>query len=113
LKGKNNMKKALAMILALTMCLSLAACGSSSSTSDASSSDASSDASATETTEASYDLTSAVDLTFAAQEVGTAAYNYAAALQTAMLKELPDGSNIAITTTSPGGVGAPVIVKGG
>ena len=56
------------------------------------------------------ELKGPVNLTFAAQEVGTAAYNYATALQTVMLKELPAGSNIAITTTSPGGVGAPIIV---
>lgn len=60
-----------------------------------------------------YSLTDPADLTFAAQEVGTAAYNYAAALQTVMLQELPEGSNIAITTTSPGGVGAPIIVNAG
>ncbi|MDO4548237.1 MAG: TAXI family TRAP transporter solute-binding subunit [Clostridia bacterium] len=60
---------------------------------------------------AEYALSGPVDLTFAAQEVGTAAYNYAAAIQSAMLKELPEGSNIAITTTSPGGVGAPIIVN--
>ncbi len=60
-----------------------------------------------------YELTEPADLTFAAQEVGTAAYNYAAALQTVMLQELPEGSNIAITTTSPGGVGAPIVVNGG
>ena len=56
------------------------------------------------------ELKGPVTLTFAAQEVGTAAYNYATALQTVMLKELPEGSKIAITTTSPGGVGAPIIV---
>lgn len=60
-----------------------------------------------------YSMTDPADLTFAAQEVGTAAYNYAAALQTVMLQELPEGSNIAITTTSPGGVGAPIIVNAG
>ena len=57
-------------------------------------------------------LSSPVNLSFAAQEVGTAAYNYAAALQGVMLKGLPSGSTIDITTTSPGGVGAPIIVNG-
>ena len=38
---------------------------------------------------AAAELTTPVSLTFAAQEVGTAAYNYAAALQTVMLKGLP------------------------
>ena len=45
------------------------------------------------------ELKGPVNLTFAAQEVGTAAYTYATALQTVMLKELPSGSKIAITTT--------------
>ncbi|MCR5536963.1 MAG: TAXI family TRAP transporter solute-binding subunit [Succinivibrio sp.] len=58
-------------------------------------------------------LSGPVNLTFAAQEVGTAAYNYATAIQSVMLKELPQGSNITITTTSPGGVGAPIIVNKG
>ncbi|MCR5085343.1 MAG: TAXI family TRAP transporter solute-binding subunit [Succinivibrionaceae bacterium] len=57
-------------------------------------------------------LSKPVNLTFAAQEVGTAAYTYATAIQGAMLKGLPQGSNITITTTSPGGVGAPIIVNG-
>ncbi len=52
-----------------------------------------------------------INLTFAAQEVGTAGYNYAAALQGVMLEGLPEGSSINITTSSPGGVGAPVIVN--
>ena len=62
---------------------------------------------------AAAELTTPVSLTFAAQEVGTAAYNYAAALQTVMLKGLPEGSTINITTTSPGGVGAPIIMQNG
>lgn len=60
---------------------------------------------------AAYDLDKPVNLTFAAQEVGTAAYTYATAIQSVMLKELPQGSNITITTTSPGAVGAPLIVN--
>ena len=56
-------------------------------------------------------LTEKVTLTFAAQEVGTAAYSYATALQGVMMKGLPAGSVINITTTSPGGVGAPIIVN--
>ena len=58
-------------------------------------------------------LTEPVKLTFAAQEVGTAAYNYASAMQAVMIKGLPEGSSINITTSSPGAVGAPIIVNGG
>ncbi|MGN0909187.1 MAG: TAXI family TRAP transporter solute-binding subunit [Succinivibrio sp.] len=57
------------------------------------------------------ELSKPVKLTFAAQEVGTAAYSYATAIQSVMLKGLPKGSSITITTTSPGGVGAPLIVN--
>lgn len=85
------MKKILSIVIALAMVLSLGAFAMA----------------------ADYELTAPVDLTFAAQEVGTAAYNYASALQTVMMKELPAGSNISITTTSPGGVGAPIIVNAG
>lgn len=63
------------------------------------------------TTTAFAALTEKVNLTFAAQEVGTAAYSYATALQGVMLKGLPAGSSINITTSSPGGVGAPLIVN--
>lgn len=52
-------------------------------------------------------------LTFAAQEEGTAAYEYASALRTAMLDILPKGSNITLTTDSPGGVGAPTVISSG
>ena len=61
----------------------------------------------------SMELSGPVQLTFAAQEVGTAAYNYAAALQSVMIGQLPSGSTIDITTTSPGGVGAPMVVNAG
>lgn len=61
----------------------------------------------------SMELSGPIQLTFAAQEVGTAAYNYAAALQSVMIGQLPSGSTIDITTTSPGGVGAPMVVNGG
>lgn len=115
------MKKALALVLAMVMVLALAACGGSTdaTTKDntpAQTNDTQTPAQTNDTqtpAASSYALTAPADLTFAAQEVGTAGYNYAAALQTVMLKDLPAGSNIAITTTSPGGVGAPIIVNGG
>lgn len=98
------MKKVFALILALVMSLSLVACGSK--TEEAPKTD-------DQQTEQSGDtgLTSPVQLTFAAQEVGTGAYTVAAALQSAMLKGLPAGSTIDLTTNSPGGVGAPVLIQ--
>lgn len=54
-----------------------------------------------------------VNLTFAAQEVGTTAYVYASAIANIFMEGLPAGSNIDVTTTSPGGVGAPVIMEQG
>lgn len=54
-----------------------------------------------------------VNLTFAAQEVGTTAYVYASAIANIFMEGLPAGSNIDVTTTSPGGVGAPVILEQG
>jgi len=59
------------------------------------------------------ELTEPVHLTFAAQEVGTGAYSVSAAIQGAMLKGLPAGSTIDLTTNSPGGVGAPVLIQRG
>lgn len=125
-------KRLMALSMAAMMAASLAACGSSATSSTTkAASEAAGTTEATATTAAaketgndsttaaateskgaaSYTLDKPVNLTFAAQEVGTAAYNYATALQTVMLKELPEGSQINITTTSPGGVGAPVIVN--
>lgn len=57
------------------------------------------------------ELTEPVKLIFAAQEVGTGAYSVSAAIQGAMLKGLPAGSTIDLTTNSPGGVGAPVLIQ--
>lgn len=55
--------------------------------------------------------TGPVQLVFATQEVGTAAYNYAAAIQAVFLETLPEGSSIDLSTTSPGGVGAPIVLE--
>lgn len=78
--------KKLAFALALVLCFSLVACA---------------------------ELTEPVQLIFAAQEVGTGAYSVSAAIQGAMLKGLPSGSTIDLTTNSPGGVGAPVLIQRG
>lgn len=77
---------ALFLILSLVLCLSFAAQG---------------------------ELKGPVNLTFAAQEVGTGAYSVSAAIQGVMLKGLPAGSTIDLTTNSPGGVGAPVLIQRG
>lgn len=100
------MKKVFALILALVLSLSLVACGGK----DADTTPAD-NGTQTEQSGESAGLTNPVNLTFAAQEVGTGAYTIAAALQTAMLKGLPAGSTIDLTTNSPGGVGAPVLVQ--
>ncbi len=117
---RKSIKKVMALGLSAMMALSITACGGSEKTDAQTSAPApetTSEAAADTTpagggTDTASELTSPVTLTFAAQEVGTAAYNYATALQTVMLKTLPQGSSINITTTSPGGVGAPIIVNG-
>lgn len=117
---KKSLKKIMAIGLSAVMAVGLTACGGSekpAETTQAPAAETTAAAAVEETTAAeagntSFELTAPVNLTFAAQEVGTAAYNYATALQTVMLKTVPQGSNINITTTSPGGVGAPIIVNG-
>jgi len=64
-------------------------------------------------TAAASDSAKPVNLTFAAQEVGTTAYVYASAIANIFQDGLPAGSNIEVTTTSPGGVGAPVVLEQG
>lgn len=81
------MKKTLALVLVLVLAVSMITMASASA------------------------LEKPVNLTLAAQEVGTGAYNVAAAIQSAMLKGLPEGSTIDLTTNSPGGVGAPVLIQ--
>ena len=107
------MKRVSALLLAMIMTLSLAACGESKTTTDDSAAKTDDGAQSTESgsESAGSGLTGPVQLTFAAQEVGTGAYTVAAALQSAMLKGLPAGSTIDLTTNSPGGVGAPVLVQ--
>ena len=61
----------------------------------------------------SAELTEPAKLIFAAQEVGTGAYSVSAAIQNALLRGLPEGSTIDLTTNSPGGVGAPVLIQRG
>lgn len=117
------MKKIIVLVLSFVMILSLAACGgestNNSTTQEVNQTDSeniSQDQSQEEQAESesageSVGLADPVNLTFAAQEVGTGAYSFAAALQGAMLKGLPSGSTIDLTTNSPGGVGAPVLIQ--
>ena len=106
------MKKVFALILTLALALSLAACGGNQGN-DALPADSGSQSSGDAGSSGSGDggLTGPVNLTFAAQEVGTGAYTIATALQSAMMKGLPAGSTIDLTTNSPGGVGAPVLIQ--
>ena len=60
---------------------------------------------------AAYELKDPVHLVFATQDVGTGAYQYASAISNVFLKSLPTGSNVDLTTESPGGVGAPIIIE--
>ena len=116
------MKKTIAFVMAAAMALSMTACGGSGAaeTTAAAAPAETTAAAAAETTAAASEaaapaeasaLTDPVNLTFAAQEVGTGAYSVAAAVQAAMLKGLPEGSTIDLTTNSPGGVGAPVLIQ--
>ncbi len=102
------MKKAFLAALAMVIALSLVACGGQSSSSPSGSAPAPG-SSAPESAQTG--LSDPVNLTLAAQEVGTGAYSVAAAVQSAMLKGLPSGSTIDLTTNSPGGVGAPVLIQ--
>ena len=54
-----------------------------------------------------------VKLTMSTQGVGTAMYMYASSIANLFTKELPEGSRVDLETTSPGGVGAPVILDRG
>lgn len=118
---RKSTKKALAMGLSLLMAFGLTACSGGQKSGTATQAPAETTTAAASQAEGATEkaaspageLTGPVNLTFAAQEVGTAAYNYATALQSVMMKGIPQGSTINITTTSPGGVGAPIIVNGG
>ncbi len=54
-----------------------------------------------------------VELTFATQSVGTGMYMYASTVANVWTPALPAGSLVDVTTTSPGGVGAPVVLENG
>lgn len=54
-----------------------------------------------------------VNLTFATMGVGTGMYAYASSLAQLIEAALPAGSTVDVETTSPGGVGAPIIIEEG
>ena len=99
-------KKISALFLAMLMVMSLMACDQKLEEAPDDSDDAQ-----TEESVSGEGLNGPVNLTLAAQEVGTGAYSVAAAIQSAMMKGLPEGSTIDLTTNSPGGVGAPVLIQ--
>ena len=99
-------KKISALFLAMLMAMSLMACDQTLEEAPDDSDDAQ-----TEESVSGEGLNGPVNLTLAAQEVGTGAYSVAAAIQSAMMKGLPEGSTIDLTTNSPGGVGAPVLIQ--
>ena len=99
-------KKISALFLAMLMAMSLMACDKKLEEAPDDSDDAQ-----TEESVSGEGLNGPVNLTLAAQEVGTGAYSVAAAIQSAMMKGLPEGSTIDLTTNSPGGVGAPVLIQ--
>ena len=99
-------KKISALFLAMLMAMSLMACDQKLEEAPDDSDDAQ-----TEESVSGEGLNGPVNLTLAAQEVGTGAYSVAAAIQSAMMKGLPEGSTIDLTTNSPGGGGAPVLIQ--
>ena len=67
--------------------------------------------SAASRTDGAYAVTAPVEITFATQDVGTTAYVYASTMANLFTDAFPNGSVIDVTTTSPGGVGSPVILE--
>ena len=104
------MKKLIALLLSVAVVMSFAACGAKTETPATTAAPAAA-ADNGQVAESTSGLTAPVNLTLAAQEVGTGAYSVAAAVQSVMMKGLPAGSTIDLTTNSPGGVGAPVLVQ--
>ena len=62
---------------------------------------------------ADYRMKKPVELTFATISVGTGMYTNAAAIAQLFDKAFPSGSIVDVSTTSPGGVGASVVVNNG
>lgn len=107
---KKNSKKVFALVMTAFMAFSLSAC-SSNSKSDAGTEEKSKTEAAG--TEGKSVEGKPVELTFATQDVGTTSYVYASTMANLFTDAFPDGSVIDVTTTSPGGVGAPIILENG
>lgn len=114
---KKDMKKFVSAALAAMMVLGMAGCGSSGETAAtqaaATQAEAAEEGEAAEEAGGAYEVTEPVELTFATQDVGTTAYVYASTMANLFTDAFPAGSIIDVTTTSPGGVGSPVILENG
>ncbi|MCC2817384.1 TAXI family TRAP transporter solute-binding subunit [Lachnoclostridium pacaense] len=114
---KKTMKKLFAFGMAGMMAAGLAGCsGSTQETTVAASvteaqADTQAGESAASQTDGAYAVTAPVEITFATQDVGTTAYVYASTMANLFTDAFPNGSVIDVTTTSPGGVGSPVILE--
>lgn len=116
---KKGMKNVIALGTSIIMMMSLAACGGNGNT-ETTKAPAATTAAQTEggqpseaTAKGSLEVTEPVELTFATQDVGTTAYVYASTMANMFTDAFPQGSVIDVTTTSPGGVGAPVVLENG
>lgn len=112
---KKSLKKALALGLAVFTVFGISGCASQETeTKTAESAKETAAGTAKEPgTAGSYEVTGPVELTFATQDVGTTAYVYASTMANIFTDAFPKGSVIDVTTTSPGGVGAPVVLENG
>lgn len=112
---KKTVKKLFALGMAGIMTAGLAGCsGSSETTAAVSKAEAQAGTQAGESAESqggAYTVTEPVEITFATQDVGTTAYVYASTMANLFTDAFPGGSVIDVTTTSPGGVGSPVILE--
>lgn len=117
---KKTVKKLLALSMAAVMAAGLAGCSGSAETTTAADSKAETQAEAKTEAQAgggesqtggAYTVTDPVEITFATQDVGTTAYVYASTMANLFSDAFPSSSVIDVTTTSPGGVGSPVILE--
>ncbi len=122
---KKSVKKWTSIALSAAMVMAMAGCGGSADTQPAQTQAAQSEAQAEaggadsksaeggEAAAGAYEVTEPVQISFATQDVGTTAYVYASTMANLFTDAFPQGSIIDVTTTSPGGVGSPVILENG